>query len=106
MSTELSTIRADNSAHDQHAALWVGALQRAERLRLDACHATLLGWIMALPAGIDPAKAATAVISHQLRAGEAVLSPQLMGLLQNVASYPADRLLRTGTTRRSRALAH
>lgn len=106
MSTEISTICADNSAHDQHAALWVGALQRAERMQLDACHATLLGWIMALPAGIDPAKAATAVISHQQRASEAVLSPQLMALLQNVASYPADRLLRAGTRRRSRIFVH
>ncbi|HWT97046.1 MAG TPA: hypothetical protein VN229_05505 [Terriglobales bacterium] len=106
MSTEVSTIRADNAANDQYAALWVGALQRAERRQLDACHATLLGWIMALPVGIDPATAATAVISHQQRAGEAVLSPQLMALLQNVASYPAHRLLRAGTRRRLRAVVH
>jgi hypothetical protein len=106
MSTEMTTLRAKNTASDQHAAIWLGILQQAERKQLDACHATLLAWIMGLPAGFDPAEAATAVIAYQQRSGDAVLSPQLTALLQNVAHYPADRLARMGTRRRSRILAH
>lgn len=106
MSTELSAMRADATAIDQHAAIWFGALQRAERMQLDACHATLLAWLMGLPAGFDPAAAAAAIITYQQRSADALLSPQLTALLQNVARYPTDRLARLGASRRSRRLAH
>jgi len=106
MPIELSATTAQDMSLDEHAGMWFGALWRAERTRHDACHANLLAWIMALPAGLDPAEAATAVISYQQRETDQVLSAPLTALLHNVAHYPTERLNRLRSRRRPIAIAH
>ena len=106
MSIEISAATAEIVAADDRAGIWFGALWRAERLTLDACHVNLLAWIMALPAGLDPAAAASAVIAYQQRHEGEALSAPLMALLHNVARYPMDRLARMRPTRRQWATAH
>lgn len=99
-------ITAKSISLAEHACVWFGALWRAECIRGDACHANLLAWLVALPAGLDPAAAARAVIAHQQRETNLVLSTALTILLQEVARYPSERLQRLRPSRRHRMAAH
>lgn len=62
----------------------------------------LLAWVMGLPAGLDPARAAQLVIAHQ--SAQQTISGALMRLVEMVAQYPHDRLMALAAQRRQRAL--
>jgi len=87
-----------------------GAQLNASLLALDTqvnepVQMKLLAWVMGLPSGIDPAKAAQMVITHQA-AQQATnrLSSSLMRLVEMVAQYPHERLLAITAQKRRRAL--
>jgi hypothetical protein len=82
------------------AATWLAALQRAEIERVDASHANLLGWLMVLPCGVDPANAASAVLAQQQRLPQSVLSAELTQLLTQVVAFSKTRLAQMRRPRR------
>jgi hypothetical protein len=85
----------------QHiAASWLAALHRAEIDHVNAGHASLLGWLLVLPPNIDPANAASAVLAQQQRLPQAVLSPELTELLQQVVVFSRPQLARIRRPRR------
>ncbi len=90
----------DNPAPSQIAAAWFTALLRAERRDAAAAHANLLGWILALPEGLDPAAAANDVLAYQAHHPEPALSEALATLLRTVAASPLVRLTRRSAGRR------
>jgi len=82
------------------AAIWLAALQRAEIARVNASHANLLGWLMALPQDVDPANAALAVLAQQQRLPQSVLSAELTQLLLQVVAFSKARLAQMRRPRR------
>jgi hypothetical protein len=90
----------DDPGTSQIAASWFTALLRAEGRDAAAAHANLLGWILALPEGLDPAAAASDVLAYQAHHPQPALSNALVALLRTVAASPIVRLTRRSAGRR------
>ena len=60
----------------------------------------LLAWVMGLPYGLDPARAAQLVLDHQRADRQQGISAALLRLIETVAQYPQERLARMAGARR------
>jgi hypothetical protein len=72
-----------------------------------AAELAVLRWVLSLPAGLDPAVAARALLARTNQGGprqteQPGLSSRLLELLEEIATYPAERLVRLRTGRRGR----
>lgn len=82
-----------------------GAQLNASLLALDTqvnepVQMKLLAWVMGLPCGLDPARAAQLVINHQRVDQRQNISAALMRLIEIVAQYPQERLARIANAKR------
>lgn len=83
-------IASQNDFASSHAEQYCSSLRALDTVAHETVQMKLLAWVMALPAGIDPAAAAQVVLTQE-RATPQISAP-LLKLVETVAQYPAERL--------------